>query len=242
MGNFSYEIINGNLKICVSPEHKFGTDAFLLSDFAQVRRKDKCVDLGTGCGIIPLLWFREIENAPQIAYGVDIQPQAIQQMNETVRECQLEGKLIPINCDLKDLSNDLPADSFTLVTCNPPYKAANTGILNEADAHTIARHEILCNINDVCAAAARLLKFGGRLCICQRPERLLDTLEAMRNNKIEPKRLRFVQKKGDTAPWLFLVEGKKGSNPYLKVEAPFLIQAQNSDENSDELRRVYRLI
>ena len=240
--NFSYELINGKLKICTSNEHKFGTDAFLLSDFAQVKRKDRCVDLGTGCGIIPLLWFREPEDAPQVAYGVDIQPQAIQQMKLTVEACDLQERLIPIEGDLKDLSPQLPADSFTLVTCNPPYKATNTGILNEADAHTIARHEILCNINDVCRAAARLLKFGGRLCICQRPERLLDTLEAMRNNKIEPKRLRFVQKKGDTAPWLFLVEGKKGSAPYMKVEAPFLIQAKDSDENSDELRRVYRLI
>ena len=200
------------------------------------------MDLGTGCGIIPLLWFREPEDAPQVAYGVDIQPQAIQQMKLTVEACNLQERLIPVEGDLKDLSPQLPADSFTLVTCNPPYKATNTGILNEADAHTIARHEILCNINDVCRAAARLLKFGGRLCICQRPERLLDTLEAMRNNKIEPKRLRFVQKKGDTAPWLFLVEGKKGSAPYMKVEAPFLIQAKDSDENSDELRRVYRLI
>ena len=240
--NFSYELINGKLKICTSNEHKFGTDAFLLSDFAQVKRKDRCVDLGTGCGIIPLLWFREMEDAPQVAYGVDIQPQAIQQMKLTVEACDLQERLIPVEGDLKDLSPQLPADSFTLVTCTPPYKATNTGILNEADAHTIARHEILCNINDVCRAAARLLKFGGRLCICQRPERLLDTLEAMRNNKIEPKRLRFVQKKGDTAPWLFLVEGKKGSAPYMKVEAPFLIQAKDSDENSDELRRVYRLI
>ena len=240
--NFSYELINGKLKICTSNEHKFGTDAFLLSDFAQVKRKDRCVDLGTGCGIIPLLWFREMEDAPQVAYGVDIQPQAIQQMKLTVEACDLQERLIPVEGDLKDLSPQLPADSFTLVTCNPPYKATNTGILNEADAHTIARHEILCNINDVCRAAARLLKFGGRLCICQRPERLLDTLGAMRNNKIEPKRLRFVQKKGDTAPWLFLVEGKKGSAPYMKVEAPFLIQAKDSDENSDELRRVYRLI
>lgn len=242
MDNFSYETINGTLKICVSNEHKFGTDAFLLSDFAQVKRKDKCVDLGTGCGIIPLLWFREMEDAPQLAYGVDIQPQAIRQMKITVENCGLEGRLIPVEGDLKDLSPQLPADSFTLVTCNPPYKATNTGILNEADAHTIARHEILCNIDDVCRAAARLLKFGGRLCICQRPERLLDTLEAMRRNKVEPKRLRFVQKKGDTAPWLFLVEGKKGSAPYMKVEAPFLIQEKDSDENSEELRRVYRLI
>ena len=242
MDNFSYETINGTLKICVSNEHKFGTDAFLLSDFAQVKRKDKCVDLGTGCGIIPLLWFREMEDAPQLAYGVDIQPQAIRQMKITVENCGLEGRLIPVEGDLKDLSPQLPADSFTLVTCNPPYKATNTGILNEADAHTIARHEILCNIDDVCRAAARLLKFGGRLCICQRPERLLDTLEAMRRNKVEPKRLRFVQKKGDTAPWLFLVEGKKGSAPYMKVEAPFLIQEKDSDDNSEELRRVYRLI
>ena len=82
--NFSYELINGKLKICTSNEHKFGTDAFLLSDFAQVKRKDRCVDLGTGCGIIPLLWFREMEDAPQVAYGVDIQPQAIQQMKLTV--------------------------------------------------------------------------------------------------------------------------------------------------------------
>ncbi len=242
MEHFTYETINGKLEICVSPEHKFGTDAFLLSDFAQVKRKDKAVDLGTGCGIIPLLWFREMEDAPQIAYGVDIQPQAIRQMKETVERCNLQGRLCPVEGDLKDLSPVLPADSFTLVTCNPPYKATNTGILNDADAHTIARHEILCNIDDVCRAAARLLKFGGRLCICQRPERLLDTLEAMRKNKVEPKRLRFVQKKGDTAPWLFLVEGKKGSAPYLKVEAPFLIQAKDSDENSEELRRVYRLI
>ncbi len=242
MDNFSFETINGKLQICVSPEHKFGTDAFLLSDFAQVKRKDRCVDLGTGCGIIPLLWFREMEDAPQVAYGVDIQPQAIRQMKQTVETCGLQERLFPVEGDLKDLSPVLPADSFTLVTCNPPYKATNTGILNEADAHTIARHEILCNIDDVCRAAARLLKFGGRLCICQRPERLLDTLEAMRKNKVEPKRLRFVQKKGDTAPWLFLVEGKKGSSPYMKVEAPFLIQAKDSDENSEELRRVYRLI
>lgn len=192
---FTFETINQTLQICVSPEHKFGTDAFLLSDFAQIRRKDRAVDLGTGCGIIPLLWFREMEDAPQAAYGVDIQPQAIEQLTQTVERCDLNGRLIPICADLKDLSGKLEADSFTLVTCNPPYKAANTGILNELDAHTIARHEVLCQISDVCRAAARLLKFGGRLCICQRPERLLDTLESMRKCGIEPKRLRFVQKK-----------------------------------------------
>ena len=236
-----FEPINGRLQICVSDEHKFGTDAFLLSDFARVKRKDRCVDLGTGCGIIPLLWFREPEEAPQVAYGLDIQPKAIDQMEKTVAFCGLKDRLIPVEGDLKEISDLLPTDSFTLVTCNPPYKAGNSGILNETDAHSIARHELLCTIDDVCRAAARLLKFGGRLCVCQRPERLLDTLEAMRRNKVEPKRLRFVQKRGDTAPWLFLVEGRKGSRAFLQVEAPLLIQNGQTEEYSAELRRIYRL-
>lgn len=235
----SFEEIYGGLKICVTPDHKFGTDAFLLSDFAQVRRKDMAIDLGTGCGIIPLLWFREIEDAPQKAYGVDIQPKAIRQMEQTVEVCGLQGRLIPIEGDLKNLKGKAPFGAFDLVTCNPPYKAADTGILNRMDSHTIARHEVLCNIKDVCQTAAKLLKFGGRLCICQRPERLLDTLEAMRQAKIEPKRLRFVQKQGNTAPWLFLVEGKQGGKPYLKVEAPFIVQGEEGF--SQELQAVYRL-
>ncbi len=235
----SFEEIYGGLKICVTPDHKFGTDAFLLSDFSQIRRKDTAIDLGTGCGIIPLLWFREMADAPKIAYGVDIQPKAVWQFRQTVEACGLGQRLIPVEADLKDLKGRVPMGSFDLVTCNPPYKAASTGILNQMDSHTIARHEVLCSIGDVCKAAARLLKFGGRLCICQRPERLLDTLEAMRQAKVEPKRLRFVQKQGDTAPWLFLVEGRQGGKPYLKVEAPFIVQEEGGF--SKELQAVYRL-
>ena len=240
--NFTFETINKTLHICVSPEHKFGTDAFLLSDFAGIRRKDMAIDLGTGCGIIPLLWFREMEDAPKEAWGMDIQPQAIEQMKKTVEACSLEGRLKPLHGDLKDLPDCLERGRFTLVTCNPPYKAANTGILNDQDAHTIARHEIMCGMDDVCAAAAKLLTFGGRLCMCQRPERVVDTLCSMRSHGIEPKRLRFVQKKGNTQPWLFLVEGRKGGKPYIQVEPPFLIQEPDSGEFSEELRRVYRLL
>ena len=98
----------------------------------------------------------------------------------------------------------------------------------------------MCSIEDVCKAAAKLLQFGGRLCVCQRPERLLDVLEAMRQEKIEPKRVRFVQKRGDTAPWLFLAEGRKGAKRFLKVEPPLLIQDENG-EFSPELKKIYRL-
>ena len=98
----------------------------------------------------------------------------------------------------------------------------------------------MCSIDDVCAAAAKLLQTGGRLCVCQRPERLLDVLESMRAHKIEPKRVRFVQKRGDTAPWLFLAEGHKGGRRFLKVEPPLLIQDEKGGF-SPELQRIYRL-
>ena len=224
LSDTSWEMLGEKLSICVSPVHKFGTDAFLLSDFAFPRRKDLCCDLGTGCGIIPMLWFRG-EGGPKKAFAVDIQPKAIEQLTETVKQNGLDDRLIPVLADLKDLSA-LPAGELDLVTCNPPYKAKGSGILNELDAETIARHEVLCTVEDVCLAAARLLKFGGRLCLCQRPERLADTLCAMRAAKIEPKRLRMVQQRGDSAPWLFLVEGKKGSRSYMQVMPPLLIEGE----------------
>lgn len=246
MPDFDYtmEKLSDNLSICVTKDHRFGTDAFLLSDFARVRRKDLACDLGTGCGIIPLLWFRDRAEAPKKAYGVDIQELAVKQLTFTVQNAGLGEQMIPVQADLSNLSalkEKLPFGSFDVVTCNPPYKKANHGILSESSSDIIARHETMCSIEDVCKAAAKLLQFGGRLCICQRPERLLDVMEAMRKEKIEPKRVRFVQKRGDTAPWLFLVEGRKGGNRFLKVEQPLIIQDENGDF-STELKKIYRLI
>ncbi len=186
--SFSWEALSPSLSICVSRAHRFGTDAFLLADFAAPRRKDLCCDLGCGCGIIPLLWFRD--EPPRLCCGVDIQPLAIEQLQKTVEKNGLQKRL----------------------SCQ--------------NAQKIARHEVCCTIEDVCQAASRLLRFGGRLCLCQRPERLCDTLVAMRAAGIEPKRLRFVQQRPDKAPWLFLVEGKKGSKPFMAVEPPLLIEGE----------------
>lgn len=210
----NWEPLGPRLRILVSPEHKFGTDAFLLADFAAPRRKDLCCDLGTGCGIIPFLWFRE--DPPVLCYGVDIQEQAIEQFRESVQENGLQERVFPLLCDLKELRT-LPCGPVDLVCCNPPYKAAGSGILNEHDSKTIARHEVLCTLSDICAAASRLLKFGGRFCLCQRPQRLGDTLHAMKSAGIEPKKIRFVSKNPQSPPWLFLVEGKKGAKPDMVV-------------------------
>lgn len=230
---FRFEPLGEKLKICVSDEHSFGTDAFLLSDFAKPKKNDVVYDLGTGCGIIPLLWFRT--TPPKKIFAVDIQPQAIEQLNITVGENRIGDTLFPVCADLKGIKTTEPAD---IVVCNPPYKAAGAGIISELSAEQIARHETLCDIYDVTAAAARLLKFGGRLCICQRPERLCDVIDAMKKSGIEPKRLRFVQKDSKSAPWLFLIEGKKGSKPFLTVEKPFLIN--EGLEPSEETKKLYR--
>ena len=128
---------------------------------------------------------------------------------------------------------------FSLVTCNPPYKAGSAGIESLIPAHRIARHEVMCDINDVCAAANKLLKFGGRLCLCNRPERLGDVITAMKNNNIEPKRLRFVSKNSSTAPWLFLIEGKKGSKPFMKVLPQLYVMGENG--YSEELEKIYSM-
>ncbi|MBQ2823513.1 MAG: methyltransferase [Oscillospiraceae bacterium] len=234
MSEFSFELLDNNIEICVSKEHKFGTDAFLLADFAKPRHKDKVCDLGTGCGIIPMLMH--IKFSPKEIYGVDIQEQAIEQFNISVEKNSL-ASLHPVRADLKELWEDCPKGTFDVVTCNPPYKAANAGIESLGEAQKIARHEILCNINDVCRAASKLLKFGGKLCICNRPERLADVICAMRENNIEPKLLRFVSKSADTAPWLFLIEGKLGSKPFMKVMPPLFVK--DGEGFSEELLSIY---
>lgn len=229
----TFERLGETCEICVTKEHTFGTDAFLLADFAGARHKDVVCDLGTGCGIIAVLI--KLRFAPKQVYGIDIQKQAIEQFNITVERSGLLDTY-PLLMDLKELGEAAPLDRCDLVTCNPPYKAANAGIESELDAHKIARHEILCNINDVCKAASRLLKFGGRLCLCNRPERLGDVICAMRANNIEPKRLRFVSKTPEDAPWLFLIEGRKGGGAFMKVMPQLYM---NGGGVSEELARIY---
>lgn len=230
----NFEKLSENLSICVSEEHGFGTDAFLLTHFSEYKSKDIACDLGTGCGIIPMIMQRK--NPPTVTYAVDIQSQAIEQLKISVEKSGVDS-IVPVCADLKVLWDGAPLEKCSLVTCNPPYKAANAGIESELDAHKIARHEILCDINDVCAAAQRLLKFGGRLCICNRPERLADVISAMRNNNIEPKKLRFVSKNPSTAPWLFLIEGKKGSKPFMKIMPQLYIWNENS--YTEEVQAIY---
>lgn len=231
---YKFEKLTEKIYVCASSDHRFGTDAFLLAYFSEYRQKDKACDLGTGCGIIPLIMQKS--RPPQVTYAVDIQEGAIEQLRLGMERSETTG-IIPVCADLKELWDGAPLGQLDLVTCNPPYKAANAGFESVITAQRIARHEIMCDINDVCRAASRLLKFGGRLCVCNRPERLSDVIFAMKNNGIEPKRLRFVSKNPESAPWLFLIEGKKGSKPFMKVEPQLYVRTEAGF--SDELQHIY---
>ena len=237
-----FEQLAPHLRLWISPAHKFGTDAFLLSDFAAARRKDTVCDLCAGCGIVGALWFRDPMQAPKRVYAVELMPQAVAQMQCSVEQGGLPAdRFIPICADLRDragLDALIPPTGLDLVTCNPPYTKQGGGILSETLTDQAARHEMFCRMEDVCAAAARLLRYGGRLCLCQRPERLADAVCAMRDAGLEPKRLRLVQQRPDTAPWLFLLEGRKGGNPGMTVLPPLVVEGATGF--SAEMLRIYR--
>lgn len=235
--DLSYEKLSDDISVCVSSEHRFGTDAFLLANFSQARHKDITADFCSGNGIVALLLERDF--SPKKIYALEIQKKAFDQIGLSIENSNIEkNKIIPVHCDLKEFKVN---EELDLITCNPPYKADGSGIKNDTESSSIARHEMLCTIDDVCKSASRNLKFGGRLCVCNRPERLCDIMVAMRENNLEPKRIRFVSKNKNTAPWLVLVEGKKGSKPFMKVEPQFYTQSDDGTGFSDELKAMYKI-
>ncbi len=228
------EPIGCGKEIFVSKNHTFGTDAVLLGRFASARRGDSLIDLGTGCGIIPFLIMRDTELKE--ALGVDISREAIDLCERSADLCGFSA-FKTICSDLADLKGKTEFGCYSLVTCNPPYKAAGAGILSETAADKIARHETECTLEGIISVAARLLKSGGRLCMCHRPERLAELVSLMSKHGIEPKKLRLVCKKVGTEPWLVLVEGKRSAKVGLRV-APTLYLYENG-ELTKEMREIY---
>lgn len=215
---------------------RFGVDAVLLADFAKVRKKDTVIDFCTGTGIIPLLLYGKKE--PQKIIGVEIQKEFIEMAHKSVVYNGLEEKIIMVSGDLRNIEENKNRSKVDVVTVNPPYKKENSGILNEDDALTIARHEVTLNLEDVIKAAAYSLKDHGRFYMIHRPERLADIMILMRAYHIEPKELRMVYPNVNKPPTMILVEGRKGGNAFLKVLEPLFIYDLDGTY-SDEIRRIY---
>ncbi len=232
--NIKKEPLGGGFYVNVSLHHTFGTDAVILSDFANPKVKDRLVDLGTGCGIIPLICIRNGRLAEAI--GVDISQEAVSLAQKTTDELGIE-KFRVICSDLKELKGKIEFGAHTLVTCNPPYKAPNAGLKNPDEVVMTARHETACTLRDIVSVGAKLLQSAGRLCICHRPERLAELISLMSEYKVEPKRLRLVAQRRGEEPWLVLVEGRRSGNIGLRIE-PTLYVEENG-KFSDEMMKIY---
>lgn len=231
-----FEPLGNGIEVIVSKIHRFGTDTVLLADFSKPKEWEKACELGSGCGAISFIWCRE--KPPKHITAVELQSDGADMISRGAKHNGLESRIDVLNEDLRNLSVLTPG-SFDVVACNPPYKQQGGGIINPEQGRLLARHEYTCTIEDVCKSAARLLRFGGRLCICQRPERLSDIICAMRESGIEPKRLRLVQQRKNKAPKLFLIEGKKGGKcGGLVVGDTLLIENENGGW-SDEMLEIY---
>ena len=216
-----FEDLGEGYFVAVSKEHKFGTDAFLISDFAKILRKDTVADFGTGCGIISILLYKKYK--PKEIYAFDILSSATYLAEQSVIKSNLTEKIFVFKEDVNNLNVGF-CEKFNKIVCNPPYKPLNHGKISQSETDKIARHEVSLTIKNVCEVARCLLKWQGSLFLCCRVERLLDVLETMRKSLIEPKRLQFCAKEKNKKPWLFLVEGKKGAKPFLEVMPNFFVE------------------
>lgn len=217
--------LGNNVEIYTTSVHTFGSDAVLLAHFSAPRPGERVCDLGTGCGILPFLWCRGVADAitPPID-AVELQPDAADLAQRSVAHNRLEERIRIISGDLRNPAL-LPAGQYDRVTCNPPYFASGSGRESDSPARRIARYEgEQCTLDEVTTAAARLLRHGGRFCLCHRSERLCDVVGALRAAGLEPKRLQFVQQKAENAPWLLLCEARKGGKPGLDVLPPCILE------------------
>ncbi len=226
--------IGKNKYIYVSPHHTFGTDAVILADFASRYNFKSAVDLGTGCGIIGMLLLRD--NPDIKVYGVDISYEAYLAAEKSVKDFSYPG-FIPVNSDLNVLKGKVPFGCHDLVVCNPPYKSAAGGIKNSDPVIKTARHETKCSLEDIIRVSSKLLKTSGKLCVCQRPERLGELITLMSKYKTEPKRLRIVCKKQGEEPWLVLVSGTRCAKPGMRIDPPLFVY--NNAELSPEMLEIY---
>ena len=225
-----YEIIQKPGRFC------FGMDAVLLSSYAKVKKNEKALDLGTGTGILPSLL--EAKNEGEHYTGLEIQEESADMARRSVMHNHLEDKIDIVTGDIKEAGAIFGAASFHVITTNPPYMIGEHGLKNDNEALYIARHEVLCTLDDVLRESARLLRPKGRFYMVHRPFRLPEILAKMTQYGIEPKRMRLVHPYINKEPNMVLVEGMRGGRPRMQVEPPLVVY-EKEGRYTQELLEMY---
>lgn len=225
-----YSVIQNPDRFC------FGMDAVLLSDFTNIKQGEHAIDLGTGNGIIPILL--EAKTHGEHFTGLEIQPENVDMALRSVAYNHLQDKITITQGDIKDASTIYGASSFHVVTTNPPYMTGSHGLTNENQAKAIARHELLCTLEDVIREGAKLLKPKGRFYMVHRPFRLTEIMCLMHQYGVEPKRMRLVHPFIDKEPNMVLIEGLRGGNPRITIEKPLIVY-EKPGEYTQEIYDIY---
>ncbi len=225
-----YKIIQDPGRFC------FGMDAVLLSGFAHAREGDVVLDLGTGTGIIPILM--EAKTKAYHFTGLEIQAESADMARRSVALNHLEEKIKIVTGDIKEAERLFGAASFDVVTCNPPYMTKHHGLANPDSPKAIARHELLCTLEDVIYQSSRLLRPGGNFFMVHRPFRLADIIVLLRQYRLEPKRMKLVHPFADKEPNMVLIEANRGGRARMTVEKPLIVYKEQG-VYTDEIYDIY---
>lgn len=230
------ESLGNNTFIFISKEYSFTTDSLLLAEFSSPKFKEKILEIGSGCGVIPLTWCRD--DLISHVDAVEIQENACNLFRRSILENKYEKKINLVNGDIKEVYKDFSINGYDIIVCNPPYKTFSSGLRSNSESRRIARHECSCSLNDIVRISSKLLKYGGVLSMCNRSERLCDVICCMRENGIEPKIIKIVQQREGKPSKFFLIKGKKGAKPGISF-MPVLIIEGVDNQYSEEMKKIY---
>lgn len=225
-----YRIIQNKEKFC------FGMDAVLLSAFAKVSENETVLDLGCGTGIIPILL--EAKTLGAHFTGLEVQEQSADMARRSVILNRLQSKIEIVTGDIKEVDRIFKKASFDVVTSNPPYMNDNHGIKNPDLPKAIARHEIMCTLDDVVKSAMVMLRPGGRFYMVHRPHRLTEIIVKLKEYRLEPKRIKFVHPFADKEANMVLIESVRGGKSMIKVESPLIVYEADG-RYTDEIHEIY---